>query len=160
MLAFQRRSGGGESLDGKPRPDDVQALARLLNLVYLAMLVSVGCYWLVSEVISSSLPARVLGPEKTVLRIFGLALTVVVLYLRFGRIAELLRPAVPTDFAVRIKKLRASYIGSYIVAETVAVLGLILKILGATPLQVAPFFAVALVLLMLCYPRLPEQVRS
>ncbi len=157
---MQERSGGGKSLAGKPRPDDVQTLARLLKLVFIAMLVSVGCYWLVSEVISASLPVRILGPEKTLLRILGLALTVVVLYLRFGRIADLLAPAVTTDLAERIRKLRVTYIGSYMVAEAVAVLGLVLKILGATRLQAAPFFVVAAALLVVCYPRLPGDTRG
>ena len=145
---------------GRPRPEDVQALFRLLRIVFVAMLVSVACYWLVLEVISASLPVRLPGPEKTVLRLVALGLVLLVLYLRFSRIGELLAPTLPLQFSERIRKLRTHYLGSYVLSETIALLGLILKVFGATRLQAAPFFVVAVALLFLCYPRLPEDIRG
>jgi hypothetical protein len=145
---------------GRPRPDDVQALSRLLKIVFAAMLVSVGCYWLVLEVISASLPVRVLGPEKNLLRLVAVGMVVAVLYLRFGEIDKLLAPATPTDPARRIIRLRALYIASYAISEGIALIGLTLKFLGATRLQTAPFFILAVALLILCYPRLPGGVQG
>jgi hypothetical protein len=62
--------------------------------------------------------------------------------------------ALPED-AVALKRWRAGYIFTYALCEAVALFGFVLRILGFTLSEVAPFYIVGFVLMILFSPHRP-----
>jgi len=130
-----------------------------LTVIFVAMLVLVGLYWLASELIPPATPTAL--PEvKMILRLFACGSAGAVLFVRFSLIADLLSPIVPADIAKSQAKLRSYHIICYALSTGVAFAGLALRLVGASRTQALPFFLGAVVLFVLCYPRLPEEDRN
>lgn len=133
-----------------------QAVFRLLRLIYVALFASVGAYWLVGEVIARQ--AEGLAPTIIVRVLQGAAgvTVLLVLILRFQRIASLSGTALRSNPAAVLARLRLLYILCFALAEAVALYGLVLRLLGVPSGEATLFFLASAVLFLLCYPRLPR----
>lgn len=126
---------------------------RVLLILWYAFLWAVALYWIVLQVIETE-PAEVAFLVNVFLGLAG-ALGVVVLYLRVARIGALLSRATPIS-QEEMGQLRKYYIVCFALSEAVALYGFVLHFIGASRVQVAPFFVGAVVLFLVCYPRVPE----
>ncbi|MBI4442438.1 MAG: hypothetical protein HY649_03565 [Acidobacteria bacterium] len=129
---------------------------RLIRIIYFAFLASVGFYWVVLETMFAHIEEHNLEMIQTVLLIAAAAHAVVVAYLRLSRIASLLED-VRMEAAKLILLLRTYYVICFALSEAVALYGFVLRILGVSRADVAPFFVGAILLFLLCYPRWPER---
>jgi F0F1-type ATP synthase membrane subunit c/vacuolar-type H+-ATPase subunit K len=64
------------------------------------------------------------------------------------------------ELTQRLARLRAFYIVCFALSEAVAIYGLVLRILGAGLDDSILFFAVAIGLFLLCYPKTPQTMTS
>ncbi|MFQ5663617.1 MAG: hypothetical protein ACE5HL_07290, partial [Terriglobia bacterium] len=142
-------------------PIDRRSLSRFVKILYWVMFATVGLYWYVLELLAP--PTSPLGPLKTYIAITALATAGFVLYWRFARIAPLLSasgadPLSPSgaEMSARLTKLRSYYILCYTLSEAVALYGFVVRMFGGHRADALPFFAGAVTLFLLCYPRLPK----
>jgi len=134
---------------------EAQAVFRLLRLIYVAMFVSVGAYWLVGEVVARQTEITAPAITVRVLQVVAAGTVLAVLVLRFQRIPALTATALTTEPAARLARLRVLYLVCFALAEAVALYGLVLRFLGVPRGDVTLFFLAAVVLFLLCYPRPP-----
>lgn len=137
-----------------PPAVDVKALLRFLKIVYFSMFVAVGLYWVVLEEVAARIEPAELGVVKTSLAAVAAILGGVVLYLRFARIGALLTETT-SDWSQRLARLRFFYILCFTLSEAVAIYGFVVRFLGGDRGDAIPFFLGAVVLFLLCYPRVP-----
>lgn len=140
-----------------PPPPDAGAIARVIKIVYFVLFATVGFYWGVLELPSSNIEPRAPGPLRWALVALGGASAVSVLYLRFSRLPTL-TGSPTTSPAQRLAQMRVLYLLSFALAESVALYGFLLRMLGASRQDAVPFFVAAVVLFLLCYPRVPEGI--
>jgi hypothetical protein len=110
-------------------------------------------YWMAMQMIPAN-PQDVPAIRNVLMGVAGVE-GAVALYLRIARIGALLSKAAPAS-ASDVARLRSLYIVCFALAEAVALCGFVLHFVGATPAEIVPFFLAAVVLLLLCYPRLPQ----
>jgi len=135
-------------------PDELGVFNRFVKTLWFALFVSVCLYWPMLGFLQIS---RDEPPPPAVLQALTLAAAgsaAAVLFLRFNRISAIwsrlpIQPAALTQ-------LRTLYILCYVLAESVALCGLVLYMLGAPREQAAYFFIGSVALFLLCYPRAPE----
>src|SRR5579859_1529826 len=142
-----------------PPPPDLRAHDRFMKLIFFSMVFSVGLYAVCLTVIAP-IATRISDGMKIGVGFCAVGSALVVLFLRFLKIAALLTPDFPTPIAERLAKLRVYFIVCYVFSETVALYGFVLRFMGASIIEVVPFFAGALILDALCYPRLPSDVEG
>lgn len=136
-------------------PADLKAFQRFLQVLYFALFATVGMYWVVLELLGPSIEPRDVGPVKMALQGIAGGTALGVLYLRFARLGPLLADTT-ADPAQLLPRLRLHYILCYTLSEAVALYGLVLRLLGASREEVVAFFAAAVILFALCYPRPPQ----
>jgi hypothetical protein len=136
------------------------ALLRFLRMVYFILLATVGMYWFVAEMLAAGKDAQGVGGMRTWLVGVAGATAVVVLYFRFSRIPPLLVTTAQGPSSERLAQLRIFYILCFTLSEAVALYGFVLRFLGESREGVAPLFLGAVVLFVLCYPRLPTDLMS
>ena len=123
------------------------------------MVFSVGMYAVVLLRISRS--AEQLSDElKMGIEVCALASALVVLFVRFVKIAGVLVPDTPIPVVERPGKLRLYFIGCFVFAEPVALYGFVVGFFGPSLVDAAPFLAGSLLLYALCSPRLPSDLES
>lgn len=137
-----------------PTPD-LKALRRFLQILYFTLFATLGLYWVVLEQLAAEIKPAELGFLKTALAACAAGTGGIVLYVRFSRIGPLLAETT-SDLNQRSARLRASYILCYALSEAVALWGFMVRVLGGERAEAIPFFLGAVVLFLLCYPRLPE----
>lgn len=138
-------------------PINIQAHARFMKLVFFVMVLSVGVYAGALLVISRS-AEHLSDGMKVGFEFCALASALVVFFVRFVKIARVLVPETLIPAAERLGKLRSYFIVCSVFSETVALYGFVLGFMGASLVDVAPFFVGSLVLYALCYPRLPSDL--
>jgi hypothetical protein len=128
---------------------------RQLRTIWMALLASIAIYFLVAL----HAPAR---SEGTPVMLFALAATsfalaVVVFVIRRKMLAatEALAASHPDD-KVALSRWRTAYIIVWALCEMIAMYGLVLRYLGFSIFQAAPFFASGFLLILLQGPRRPE----
>jgi hypothetical protein len=144
-----------ESLENDPA-----ALLRFLRIVYAAMAGSVFVYLIVLEAIASDLEPQPVATLRTVLIVLAAILATVVLFLRFSVLAGLLSPvasAVPED---RAAKVRTYYIICFALAETVGLLGFVVRFVGGSRADAFPFFVGSFILFAACFPSVPDDLAN
>lgn len=139
-----------------PPPPDAGAIARVIKIVYFVLFATVGFYWGVLELLATNIEPRDPGTLKWALLAVSGASAVSVLYLRFSRIPTI-TDSPTTDPAQQLAQMRGLYLVSFALAESVALYGFLLRMLGASRADAVPFFVTAVVLFLLCYPRLPAE---
>lgn len=139
--------------------NEVEAFIRVAKILYFTLFATVGMYWMVLEIVARRIEPRELGVLKPALLGLAGATAVVVFYLRFSRIPPLLEnPA--GEPGRQIRQLRGYTIVCYVLSEAVALYGFVLRMLGGSRGDAIPFFAAAVGLFLLCYPRAPEMLRG
>jgi hypothetical protein len=121
--------------------NDPAALLRFLKIVYAAMAGSVVLYLIVLEVIASELEPQSVAALRTALIVLAAILATVVLFLRFSILAGLLSLAGPGVPEGRTAKLRTYYIICFTLAETVGLLGFVLRFVGGSRADALPSFS-------------------
>jgi hypothetical protein len=127
-------------------------------MVRIALLVSIALYVFLGERVGQSMAA---APNRNLYFVLTLvAITTVGMIFALRRLlvlrSEATLAAQPNDPAA-LNRWRSGYIITYALCEAVALFGLVLRILGFTLLQVAPFYLVGFVLMLFFRPRLPSR---
>ncbi len=133
---------------------DVSAFNRFIKLLWFILLVSVGMYWFILGLLELPEERSLDTLVQQVLTAVAAATAVTVLFLRFNLISRALSEVSPaTDFTRLLARLRRLYIVCFVLAESVALYGLVFYFLGAPREQAAWFFIAAFALLALSYPK-------
>ena len=139
-------------------PQSTNSLAatfRILRILYFTFFVSVPVYFVIGQVLGSrTAPAAGLSLIRNMFLLGGATTAVMALAFRYR-----MMPAWPPpgeDPSPVLGRVRAAYVTGFALAESVALLGLVLCLLGGALNDVLPFFAVAVVLFVLLFPRLPD----
>jgi hypothetical protein len=130
---------------------------KLLQTVRIALLVSIALYVFVGERIersTQSAPDRNFYFAITLFAITTVGMTFAVWRLFVLR-SEVILANQPEDTAA-LKRWRTGYIITYTLCETVALFGFVLRFMGFTLSEVAPFYVVGFALLLLFSPRRPR----
>ncbi|MBZ5544297.1 MAG: hypothetical protein LAO07_11555 [Acidobacteriia bacterium] len=138
--------------------NDPAVLVRFLKIVYAAMAGSVVLYLIVLEVVASELEPQPVGELRTALIVLAAILATVVLFLRFSILAGLLLPGGPAVPEARAAKLRTCYIICFTLAETVGLLGFVLRFVGGSRADAIPFFLGSFILFAACFPWVPDDL--
>ncbi len=144
-----------ESLENDPA-----ALLRFLKIVYAAMAGSVVLYLIMLEVIASHLEPQPVSTLRTALIVLAAILAMVVLFLRFSVLAGMLSPVPSAVPEGRAAKLRTHYIICFALAETVGLLGFVVRFVGGSRADAFPFFAGSFILFAACFPSVPDDLAS
>lgn len=131
------------------------ATLRTVRLIQVAMLVSIGIYVVVGEVVG----ARITTNANTIYAISFAAISLVgaILVVRKTLVlqSEIELKEKPGD-PVILARWKTGYIVTYVLCEALALFGLLLRIMGFHLIQVWPYYAGSVVLLLLFWPRLPQ----
>jgi F0F1-type ATP synthase membrane subunit c/vacuolar-type H+-ATPase subunit K len=130
---------------------------KLLQTVRIALLVSIALYVFIGERIgrsTQSTPDRNVYFAITLFAITTVGMTFAVWRLFVLR-SEVILADQPEDTAA-LKRWRTGYIITYTLCETVALFGFVLRFMGFTLSEVAPFYVVGFALMLLFSPRRPR----
>ena len=130
---------------------------KLLQTVRIALLVSIVLYVFIGERIGRSTSG---APDRNIYFVVTLvAITTVGIIFAVWRLFVLRSEATladhPEDTAA-LKRWRTGYIITYTLCETVVLFGLVLRLMGFTLSEVAPFYIVGFALMLLFSPRPPR----
>jgi len=131
---------------------------KLLQTVRIALLVSVALYAFIGERLSpnvASAPDRNFYFAITLVAITTLGMIFAVRRLFVLRSEAIL--AEQADDPAALKRWRTGYIITYALCETVALFGFVLRFVGFTLSQVAPFYLVGFALMLAFGPRPPSR---
>ena len=135
-------------------PDEFAAFNRFVRTLWFTLLVGVSFYWPMLGFLQISREEPPPPAALQALTLVAIGSAGAVLFLRLNRI-----PAVwsrlPLELAA-LTQLRTLYILCYVLAESVALYGMVLYLLGGPRDQAAWFFIGSVALFLLCYPRRPE----
>lgn len=134
----------------------VESAIRTVQRVRIALLVSIVLYVPVGEGVISrhaSPPNPILFHVLVLIAITNVALTLIVRRILVTRAESAL--ADPAPGADALNRWRAGYITIYALCEAIALYGVVLRVLGFTLSQVAPFYLAAFVSLLFFFPRRP-----
>jgi len=128
---------------------------KIVRLIQIAMLLSVGMFVVAGEMVGSipklSNPTLFYALSLATITIVGVILVV--------RRTLVLQSAVtlatrPNDLAT-LNRWRAGYVMTYALSEAIAMFGLVLRLIGFTLSQVASFYIAGFILLLFFGPRRP-----
>jgi hypothetical protein len=127
---------------------------KLLQTVRIALLVSIVLYVSIGERIERSTSG---APDRNIYFVVTLvAITTVGIIFAVWRLfvlrSEVILADQPEDTAA-LKRWRTGYIITYTLCETVVLFGFVLRFMGFTLSEVAPFYVVGFALLLLFGPR-------
>jgi F0F1-type ATP synthase membrane subunit c/vacuolar-type H+-ATPase subunit K len=133
---------------------------RQLQIIWIALLITVGVYIVIGERVH---PQQA-PPNKIVFQAVALACVATMSFIfivrRFtiGKAVEVL--SINPEDAGALGRWRVGYIVSLALSESVALFGFVLRMLGFSLGQVAPFYLAAGILMLFCMPRRPPQFAS
>lgn len=134
----------------------MEASLRLLRILQAAMLVSIVLYAVVGEVAGPQHPKAVSPALILILAIVASCTVLAAFLLRrlmvFRSLGVLAHQ--PSD-AVALSRWRAGYIVTFALCESIALYGLVLRILGQTLSHSAPFYLAGFLLMLYFGPRRP-----
>jgi hypothetical protein len=128
---------------------------RFLQIIRIFMLVSIVCYGFIGERLrqSTTTPNRNLYFALTLVAITTVGMIFAVRRVFILRSEELLASQ-PED-AATLNRWRTGYVATYALSESVALFGLVLRILGFKLFDVAPFYLAGFSLMLVFGPRKP-----
>jgi hypothetical protein len=133
----------------------------MLNFVRAALLLAIAAYVFLGETIAS----RTAMPGNPMMfQIFALVAVVTVAVMFVAR-RKTIAPATATlrerpEDASALARWRSGYVITYVLCEAVALYGFLLRMLGFSLTQVAPFYLAAILLMLFYGPRRPAQERT
>jgi hypothetical protein len=128
----------------------------MLNFVRAALLLAIAAYVFLGETIAS----RTAVPGNSMMfQVFALVAVVTVAVMFVAR-RKTIAPAATTlrdhpEDAAALARWRSGYVITYALCEAVALYGFILRMLGFSLTQVAPFYLAAILLMLFYGPRRP-----
>lgn len=133
----------------------MESAIRAVRLIQIAMLVSVVLYVLVGEGVGTVRPLN----NSVLFYVLSLVTITIVGVILVVRRTLVLQSAValaarPND-AATLGRWRAGHIMTYALSESIAIFGLVLRILGFSLSQVASFYISGFILLLFFGPRRP-----
>ena len=128
---------------------------KIVRLIQIAMLVSVGLFVVIGEVVGS-IPRL---NDPTLFYALSLATVTIVGVILVVRRTLVLQSATmlaarPNDAAI-LGRWRAGYVMTYALSESIGLFGLVLRLIGFTLSQVWSFYIAAFILLLFFGPRRP-----
>ena len=134
----------------------MDASLRLLRIIQLALLVSVVFYIAIAEKVGPQVPKDVKQMQMILMALaVGVVGTIFIFRQRMLTHAEEALRSQPED-VVALACWRAGNIITLVLAEAVVLYGLVLRFMGGTLLQAAPFYAAGALLMVVWGPRRPE----
>lgn len=135
----------------------MDAAVRLVQMIRIALMVSVVLYAIVGEIVAHPVAAAPASTFYFAITFLAIAMIVMIVVVRRWLVvpAEAVL-AQPGQDRAALRRWHAGYITIYALSETVALFGFVLRFLGFTLSQVVSFYAVALVLMMFFGPRRPS----
>ena len=134
----------------------MESILRLLRILQAAMLLSIVLYAVVGEVAGPRRPQPTNPAFVLILAMISASTVLVVFLLRrimVFRAADLLAKQ-PSD-ADALSRWRSGHIITFALCESIALYGLVLRMLGQTLGQIAPFYLAAAFLILYFVPRQP-----
>jgi hypothetical protein len=128
----------------------------MLQIVRFALLTSVVLYALIGEVAGPKTPATVSPLLFYILTLVAVTSVAVAFVLRRTLMKESEPTASGTVDASVINRWRMANIVTYALAESIAMFGLVLRMLGFTLGQILPFYLAGFILILFLAPRLPS----
>jgi len=134
----------------------MESTVRILRLIQIVMMASIVLYVLIGERVARHTPPNTaLLYAMSLVSITTIGIILVVRRTLVLQSEETLRTR-PAD-ALALNRWRSGFIVTYALAETQALLGLVLRILGFTLSQVAPFYVAGFILMLFFTPRAPSR---
>ena len=133
-----------------PRP-----LITTLRIVWAAMLFSLGMYVVVLVRVQNFSVTPLERTAQACIALMGILTGAVVLYLRFIRIAGLISSAEPIDDKTLASQANFNYLLCNVFSEATALFGFVLAFMHGDPNFYVPLYLAGVLLMLLCYPRLP-----
>lgn len=127
---------------------------RTLMIIWFGMLCALIAYFFVMQMIDVGDDSGVEALFQTIFATLAGAMAGVAIYLRLVRIGRLLSTATPLSDR-ELSRLQSYYIVCFALSEAVGLYGFVLHVLGISLAAVVPYFAAAILILLICYPRLP-----
>ena len=136
----------------EPVPTEIKSLRRTLLILWFAFVWTLAAYGIVLLVVETQ--PREAGALPAVMLGLAVLTATAVVYIRAGLLGRLLSKPTPLT-TEQWTRLRVYYILCFALAESVALFGLVLSLLGGGLSEVAPYFAASILLFLICFPRLP-----
>lgn len=131
-------------------------MKKQLRIVWATMLVALGMYIVVLNVTAPG--RKLITPAALPLQYgivaCGIATALIVVYLRFVRMAGLTDAIEPVDPKAVATRMRTTYIVSFVFAEATGLFGFVLAFMNGEQSFYESLFGLGAVLLIVCYPRL------
>jgi hypothetical protein len=141
------------------RIEAMESTVKTLRLVQITMLASIVLYVLIGERLAPHRsPNAALFYAMSLVSITTIGIILVVRRTLVLQSEDTLRER-PTD-TLALNRWRSGYIVTYALAELQALLGLVLRFLGFSLSQVAPFYVAGFILLLFFGPRMPSRELS
>jgi 4-amino-4-deoxy-L-arabinose transferase-like glycosyltransferase len=134
----------------------MDASLRLLRVIQIAFLVSVAFYVAIPEKVGPH-EVRDVKQLQIVLGLLAGSLVVTILFFRqrlLGPAEDVLRTQ--PEEGVALRRWRTANLATLVCAEAVVLYGMVLRFLGGTLPQAAPFYAAGVLLMFIFTPRRPE----
>jgi hydrogenase/urease accessory protein HupE len=134
------------------------AALRIVRLIQLTMLLSVGIYAVIGEVVGPRLTTS--ANTLYAISFTSISLVGAMLVVRKTLVLQSeddLKDK-PDDPAI-VARWKTGYIVTYVFCEALGLFGLLLRIMGFPLSQVWPYYAGSIVLLLLFWPRVPQANR-
>ena len=137
---------------------DPKTVVRRLRIIFAVMFVSLCLYpypvvFLRLHGVGDTYPNHT---AQTGILAAGMLTGAVVLYLRFVRIPDLFSSAEPTNRQVLAARALTYYILCYVFSEATALFGFVLAFMRADSRYYVPLYIADMLLMVVCYPRLPS----
>lgn len=138
----------------------METALKVIQMMRLALLVSIGLYVFVGETVFRGAHSVRPTPNPLLFYVLTFVATTIVALIFIMRRVLATGPQSPlagqsVDASV-LNRWRTGHIMTYALSEAIALFGLVLRMLGFSLSQVAPFYVAGFVLLLFFSPRLPS----
>jgi hypothetical protein len=136
------------------QPKDSRSALLLLRVTFFVLLWACALEWIAPSFAPP--PFSWSGwPIELILAAVGVIESAVILYIRFVKISELLSSCEGELTGEALRMAFTYYFVCLVCCNAVAVYGLFERLGGISAKRAAPFYVGAIILLLICYPRLP-----
>jgi len=128
---------------------------QFLRIVWVVMFFWLFLYLVVLKMISINTVSTPPQSVQLAFALLGMGTAAAAVYLRFVRIARVIESVEPIDDLALVAKIRATYIVCFVLAEATSLFGFGLAFIRGDPRIYGSLYLGGVVLMLLCYPRLP-----
>lgn len=141
--------------------EPMDSALKAVQMMRMAMLASIVLYIVLAEFVgakTATAPDKIIFYALTFVAVTTVAITMALRRLLIAPAAAVL--ATQSSDTAMVNRWRGGYIASYATSESIALFGLVLRFLGFTLSQVAPFYLAAFILLLMLAPQRPTNELS